>query len=447
MPSRWTLDTLVDAYIAKSQENVSSIGIEWERSGIYRDTGKPVAYVGTNGYLAILEKLVEELGWEVLQYEEGCGILELRRGITRINIEGDGRPELSGSPQHNLHDLARELRIHINEIREIGNIFGIGWLPTGLQPLHDDKEIPFAPRERYRIFQKIGDQRIMEMYTKRTNGLTVNVGYKDEESAVRMAQTAFRVLPMVGAMFSSSPLERGKPGKYVDMRRWCVQSYAPERTSIPQNILDPDFCLHSWVGDYVNHPVILTKRDNITKAVDQRITFSEWMHKGLDVGYPTMEDFDIHVKTTWSDLRLRPAYLEYRVADSVPFRYALALPALMKGLLLDPKNWDAVEEMTQECTYEDIVTADKKSWSTGLKTKMKGRTLLSYSQDLLKLANDSLHSFKVMNGEGQDESIFLAPLKEQIYIKEVCPADEILRLWESEWQRNYVNLLQWCEDK
>ncbi len=447
MPLRWTLDTLVDTYIAKSQENVSSIGIEWERSGVYRDTGKAVEYLGTNGYLAILEKLVEELGWEVLQYEEGCGILELRRGITRINIEGDGRPELSGSPQQSIHDLARELRIHINEIREIGNIFGIGWVPTGLQPLHSDAEIPFAPRERYKIFQKIGNQSIMEMYTKRTNGLTVNVGYKDEESAVRMAQTAFRVLPIVSAMFSSSPLDCGKPGKYLDMRRWCVQSYAPERTGIPENILDPDFCLHSWVNFFANHDVILTKRDAITRAVDSKISFVDWMKRGLDVGFPSMEDFDVHVKTTWSDLRLRPAYLEYRAADSVPFRYALALPALMKGLLLDSKNWDIVEEMTQECSYDDIVAADRKAWEIGLKAKLKGRTLLSYAQDLLKISNDSLHSFKVFDGNGNDESIFLAPLKEQIFIREKTMAEEILNLWETEWSRNYANLLRWCSEK
>lgn len=446
MAISWTLDELVESYASRSAANVTSTGIEWERSGIYRDTGRPVPYVGDQGYLAILKKLVAEVGWEVMAEEEGCGILELQRGITRVTIEGDGRLELSGSPQSNLHDLAREFRIHVNEVAEMGNIFAIGWLPLGFQPLHNDDEIQYAPRERYRVFQRFGDAKLMEMDMKRTNGLTANVGYQDEKSAVRMAQTAFRVLPVVGAMFASSPLDAGLPGKYLNTRRWCIQNYFPERTFIPENILDPDFTLRSWVDHYVHLPVLLTKRGNVTRGVQEQITFLDWMQKGMNGEYPAMEDFDVHVKTTWSDLRLRPTYLEYRVADSVPLHLALALPALMKGLLLDPENWDRIEQMTLKCTYEDILLADKHAWDQGLKAKLNGQTLLSLAQDLLKMANESLHAFKQQDGSGQDETIFLAPLKEYIYIKERSPADEILRHWETDWSRNFTNLLKWCEE-
>lgn len=87
MKNAWTLNELIESYVEKSTKNVASMGIEWERSGLYRDTGKPVPYVGTQGYLAVLQKLADEVGWDITQEEEGCGILELRRGITRITIE------------------------------------------------------------------------------------------------------------------------------------------------------------------------------------------------------------------------------------------------------------------------------------------------------------------------------------------------------------------------
>ena len=448
MPSPWTYAQLAESYVSKSAANVSSIGIEWERSGIYRDTGKPVAYIGTNGYLAILQKLVEEVGWEIKDEELGCGILELQRGITRVTIEGDGRLELSGSPQVSLHGLARELRIHNNEVQEIGNVFGIGWLPLGLQPLHSNDEIQLAPRERYRIFQGLseGDPEHSKSMTKRCNGLTVNIGYKDEASAIRMARAAFKIHPIVGAMFASSSLDCGKPAKHLDTRRWIIQSHIPDRTQIPPRILEPDFTLEEWIAFYAKVPVILTKREGVTHAMKERMPFEQWMQEGVNGDFPALEDFDVHVKTTWSDLRLRPAYLEYRVTDSVPFRYAMALPALMKGLLLDPENWDAIDEMTKDWTFDDIIAADKRAWNTGLKTKIRGTTILSYAQDLLKMANESLHGFKVLDGSGQDESIFLALLKEKIYINEASLADEMLRLWESEWSRNYANLLAWCEE-
>ena len=332
----------------------------------------------------------------------------------------------------------------------MGNVFNIGWLPLGLQPLHRNDEIPFAPRERYRIFhevfQNLGKPVLRQAMSKRTNGLTVNIGYKDQKSAICMAQTAFRILPIVGAMFSSSSLVEGKPAKYLDARRYVIQNHWPERTGIPRNILEPDFSLTSWAGYYARLPVILTKHNNMPRAVSKQMSFEDWLQKGLDSEQATMLDFDVHVKTTWSDLRLRPTYLEYRVADSVPFRLALSLPAFIKGLLLDPKNWTLIEQMAKGWTYDDIIAADKNAWQRGLKTKLKGKSLLSYAQDLLKMSTESLHALKVYDGAGDDESVFLKPLKEYIYIKEKSPAEEILRHWETDWSRNFTNLLKWCED-
>ncbi len=443
---RWSADDLVREYVARTALHPRCVGIEWERSGVYRDTLQPVPYLGTQGYSAILEKLVKEAGWQVMEEEPDCGIIVIKRGEAFVTIEGDGRPELAGSPQSSLHDLAREFRLHSNEYTEMGNIFNIGWLPLGFQPLHKAGQIELAPRKRYGIFQSLGDARLMEDMTKRTNGLTANVSYQDQTSAVRMAQTAFRVLPVVAAMFANSPLEAGQPVKYLDQRRWCIQNHFPERTGIPKHILADDFTLAEWVRYYFGLPLVLRKRSGKTESlVHRKITFEDWMNKGVDGDFPTMEDFDQHVKTTWSDLRLRPSYIEYRPADTAPEKSVMTLPALMKGLLLDSKNWDKVEALTEGWTYEDIVAGDQRAWKQGLKTKIKGKTLLEVAQQLLILASESLHGFKSMDAGGDDEAKFLAPLKEQIFIKEEAPAEEILRLWESEWHRNPKGLIEWCE--
>ena len=95
----WAAKDLANSYVAKAAEHPRCVGIEWERSGIYRDTLRPVPYTGTQGYLAVLNKLVQEAGWQIVEEEEGCGIIVVRRGEAHVTIEGDGRPELAGSPQ------------------------------------------------------------------------------------------------------------------------------------------------------------------------------------------------------------------------------------------------------------------------------------------------------------------------------------------------------------
>jgi len=440
-----SVDDLVEYYHCVNWDQSLYVGIEWERSGVFRDTQAPVPYMGENGYNAILQKLVAEVGWEIISEKNG-EIYEVQRGDTRVAIEGDGRLELAGSPQEDLHNLARELRLHNNEVIEMGNVFGIGWLSLGQQPLHKNSEITMLEKERYDLLQDIGDTEMMETMTKRLNGITANLSYLDEENALRKAQTAFRVLPIVSAMFACSPFDNAKRSTLLDARRQCIQNHAPQRTGIPKNILSEQFTIADWFEFYTALPVILIQDENGKEhRPEKEMTFAQWIENGYQGSQPTFAQFDQHVKTTWSDIRLRPSYLEYRVADSTPFRYIMALPALMKGLLFDSDSWEQVQELTKNWSYDDIIDIDQRSWKTGLETEVDGKTLLTYAQELITIANEKLHLFERNDAQDHDESIFLAPLKEQIFIKEKSFAEELVELYEGEWNQDTSRILQWSE--
>ncbi|MCF7844941.1 MAG: hypothetical protein K9M03_03895 [Kiritimatiellales bacterium] len=438
---------LVEYYNNVNWDQSLYVGIEWERSGIYRNSQDPVSYLGENGYNAILHKLVEEVGWDILGEKEGQ-IYEVQRGETHVAIEGDGRIELAGSPQEDLHDLARELRIHNNEVVEMGNFFGIGWLSLGMQPIHANKQISMLEKERYSLLQGIGDAEMMETMTKRLNGITANLSYLNEENAIKKAQTAFRVLPIVGAIFSCSPFDSGKLSNLLDTRRYCIQNHAPERTGIPESILSENFSIADWFEYYMSLPVILiSDKNGVEHKPEKELTFAEWIADGYKGSKPTIAQFDQHVKTTWSDIRLRPSYLEYRVADSTPFKFIMALPALMKGLLFDSDSWNQVKELTEEWTYEDILSIDKQAWETGLQTEVNGKTLLTYAQELITIANEKLHQFERTDAQEDDESIYLAALKEQIFIKEKSFAEELKELYKGDWNNDSSRILEWCESE
>ena len=441
-----SVDDLVEFYRKTENGKDLYIGIEWERSGVYRDTLKPVTYEGDKGYLAVLKKLVAEAGWEIVDgYRNYIG--ELRRGEAKVTLEADGRLELAGSPKKNLHDLAREFRIHANEVKEVSDFFDIAWLPIGWQPFHNDKEIEFVKKKRYQIVNNFGDEKWAEAQMKRNNGLTANFSYSDEKNAIRKAQIGFRIMPVIGAIFASSPFNEGKISEYLDMRRFCVLNSNPERNVAPKNILSKDFSFTEWISFYTAMPVYLIKRKGKEDLMPENLTFDKWINEGYEGIFPTVYDFDQHVKATWSDIRLRPNYLEYRVADSVPMRYAMGVPALIKGLVFDSKSWRAVEDITKDWTYEDIIKANEEAWTHGLDTEIKGKTLLWYAKSLVHIANEALHKFarQTASSDTTDESLFLAPLKDQIYIKEKSIASEMVELWEKEWDKNPRRLIEWCE--
>jgi len=442
------INDIVEYYKTINKERELYVGIEWERSGVYRDTLKPVLYEGDKGYLAVLKKLVSEVGWEIIDGHRNQ-IFELQRGNTRVTIEADGRLELAGSPQKNLHDLAREFRIHANEVEEMGNFLNIVWIPLGWQPFHSDKEIKMINKKRYKIFLDVIKDRRIESTMKRNNGLTANFSFTDEENIINKAKAGFRISPIIGAIFASSPFNECKIANYLDMRRFCIMEYAPERNSMPRNILDKSFSLKDWIDFYLKIPVILIKQEGKEDFIPKNLTFEKWIQNGYKGMKPTLYNFDQHIKTTWGDIRLRPSYIEYRVADSVPSKLVMSVPALIKGLLMDSGSWGAIEELTKDWSYDDIVQLDRKAWKEGLQTEIKGKKLLSYAQELITLANEKLHKFSRTSGADTetDESIFLAALKEQIYIKEKSPAEELAELWEKEWNHDPKHLLEWCEEK
>lgn len=437
---------LIEYFHRTNPEEKLLMGIELERSGVFRDSLDVVPHDGENGYQAVFRKLEEEVGWEVTQKKNGV-ISEMERGKASLTIEADGRPELAGSPRENLHELSREFRLHDNELREIGNMFNIGWLPMGMEPFHRAEDIRILPKKRYDILENYCQNNWTQDFLKRVNGVHVNFSYLDDENMVHKVQTAFRILPIVAAMYASSPFDNGKLGSHVCMRRKNYLSEdAPINTNMPKTILDPNFSFEAWIEHYLDIPVVIIIEDGKEdRPAPKGFTFRQWMEEGLDGRRPTPFDFDQHVKTCWSDIRLRPSYLEYRVCDSTPEKLAMSLPALIKGLVFDSDSWNAVEELTKEWTYDDILDIDKRATKTGLQTEVNGKKLLTYAQELITLSNEKLHGFERREATEDDESVYLAPLKEQIFIKEKSPAEEMRDLWEGEWNKNPARILEWCE--
>jgi len=68
----------------------------------------------------------------------------------------------------------------------------------------------------------------------------------------------------------------------------------------------------------------------------------------------------------------------------------------------------------------------------GLKAEIAGRSLLDVARDVVSLSRQGLKSRARLNGEGQDESVFLAPLDEVIAKKSTL-ADDLLSLYNGRW--------------
>ena len=124
------------------------IGIEVERSAVNDNDLSPVEYSKSHGYLDILKKLVEEMGWIVTAKDENGNITALKRGGSEIHVEDDGRLELVSKPRKGLFALCREYEMHEGEINTISKEFGVRWVSVGRKPFAKNQDIVFyAPKD------------------------------------------------------------------------------------------------------------------------------------------------------------------------------------------------------------------------------------------------------------------------------------------------------------
>ena len=144
-----------------------------------------------------------------------------------------------------------------------------------------------------------------------------------------------------------------------------------------------------------------------------------------------MADFQDHITTAFPEVRLK-RYLEMRGADGGAWGNICALPAFWVGLLYDEESLSAAADLASGLTANDVMEARLSVSRDGLRGQLGGRDVHKLASELVGLASAGLRRRARIDDSGNDESGFLAPLREVVTSGET-PADRLLRLNETSW--------------
>src|SRR5204863_8112741 len=97
-------------------------------------------------------------------------------------------------------------------------------------------------------------------------------------------------------------------------------------------------------------------------------------------------------------------------ADSGPLPAVNALPGRWVGLLYVQSALDAAWDIVKDWTVEDHDYLRSHTPRTGLATKFQGLPLSDLAREVVEIAHAGLRARKCLNGEGNDETIYLAPV-------------------------------------
>jgi len=436
----------LEAYFqtAGKPREVWRVGTEYEKVGIDRTTGQAIPYFGSRGVERILREMIERYGWEP-EEQEG-NIIALSRDRTQITLEPGGQIELSGEPCESIHCTYAEFNQHIRELLAVCEPLGIVFLGLGMQPVSRLDQIEWVPKKRYRIMgpymPTVGTlgQRMM----KQTATVQANIDFLDEKDAMVKFRTGMGLAPVLIGMFANSPICDGRLNGYRSYREHIWTDTDKSRQGLLKFAFAPEASFAHYVEYALDVPMyfIIRHHDYINMT---GLTFREYLKHGCNGERATVEDWADHLTTLFPETRIK-RYIELRSVDSQPPELMPALSALVKGAFYDNDCLQAAWDLVKGWTWDERNEVYLDSHVNALATRFRRYTLLDLAKEFLEIAAEGLRRQNVVNDLGQDETIYLEPLK-ALLSQGKCPADIILEKWQGELHRDIQKLIDFTAYK
>jgi glutamate--cysteine ligase len=413
------------------------IGTEHEKFGFRLDDLRPPTFEGERGIEAMLTGM-QRFGWDPVQ-ESVDGMpartIALLRDGASVTLEPAGQLELSGAQLETIHQTCCEVESHLREVRSVADEIGLGFLGMGFQPKWRRDEMPWMPKGRYRIMRdympKVGSLGL-DMMT-RTCTVQVNLDVAGEADMVKKFRVSLALQPVATALFADSPFTEGKPNGYLSYRSHIWTDTDPGRTGMLDFVFEDGFGYERYVDYLLDVPMYFSYRDGTYHDASGQ-SFRDFMRGRLPVlpgALPTLVDWSDHMTTAFPEVRMKK-YLEMRGADGGPWNRLCALPAFWVGLLYDDAALDAAWDLVKDFTIEERHALRDGVPKQALKLPFRKGSVRDIALAALKISAGGLQRRARINGNGADESIFLATLVEAADANET-PAERKLALFHGEW--------------
>jgi glutamate--cysteine ligase len=383
------------------------VGGEFEKFALDRTTGRQIGF--DNGIEAVLRELAKQFGWT--PHEESGRVTTLTRGGSTISIEPGGQIELSTPPARHISELRTELDRHLAELRTCTDPARYAWVAAGVTPYSTVGEITLNPRPRHRLMAEYLPTkcRYALHMMKATASTQATFDYADEADAGRKFSVALTLAPIVNAAFANAPLHEGKGTRFASFRGEIWQGMDPDRSGFLVDLLRKGVTFENWVAFVVGVPVLFIDHHGELRPAPG-ITFQQWMDRGVESRYPTLHDWEIHLSTTFTEVRLKQ-FMEVRGADANPAPLALAVPTIWKGLLYDADALSTASAIAREIAPADLPRLALDAARDGLRALYRGRRLSEWCRDVLAASASGL-ARQSESSASPDESSYLEPMRE-----------------------------------
>jgi len=388
------------------KKNYQRIGVEHEKFLFNKDDLKRINYKQLKHVFEILK----DKGWEP-EYEKDK-VIGLKRDKQKITTEPGFQYELSGAPFKNIHSVCSENNSHFSELKEVFSSASITTSSIAYDPFNKLVEIPKSPKERYKIMTsempKGGKLSLDMMY--KTSGIQINYDYTSEEDFEKKFKIGNYLAPLTIALFANSPFNENKFSGFLSYRGKVWQETS-RGGIMPITFEKVNF--EKYIDHAINYPILFLKKKGKYYSPNGQ-TFNDFLNGNLNFlkgEKPTLEDFESHLGTIFTEIRLKQV-IEFRSLDTCNFGCICNGPSFFTGLIygaLD-ETYEIIENWKKEEVMEAYLNAPKQ----GLNTLFNNKKLIDWGKIFLDLSKRGLEKRNELNKSGKNETIYLKHIEEII---------------------------------
>ena len=138
--------------------------------------------------------------------------------------------------------------------------------------------------------------------------------------------------------------------------------------------------------------IYIVRGDNYVH-INGKINFETFIKDGYEGYDASVEDFNLHANLFFPEIRLRN-FIEIRNHDCVDEKYMYSLVALYKSIFYNADAINSIEHLLSNFSGKDILSLRYNVPRFALNTRIKNSSLYEVTQDILRIAEDSMQSAK-----------------------------------------------------
>jgi glutamate--cysteine ligase len=404
------LSKLTEVFISgERDERECVIGAEHELLCLDRSNRVP-GYEGRSGIATVLKELAVALDWQ--HTVEADQVIGLKGPTASVTLEPGGQLELAGSPSHDLHTVAEEVRTFHTVLSQIAKPLGLSFFGMGLRPITAVSDVPTMPKSRYEIMKSLmptlGSRSLEMMFSTAT--IQTNLDFRNEADMARKYRVSACLSPVVAALFANSPYQNGRRTGRMTERYAIWDDTDTQRSGRFDWMVEQRQSYQTYADWAAQQRMLFLYRNELYQPASDH-SFAQ--HDQTTAARP--HDWEQHLAGIFPEIRLK-SFLELRSADAGCGQMVVALNALWTGLLYDQEALDLADELTQDWTAASWQQLATTAATHGLSGVSDYGSLKELAAAVLSLAEDGLKRRGHVNGQGHDERLYLAPLHMLVHL-------------------------------